>query len=356
VTEATTHNGALDPRGSLPDRDGPAEERRRSLASLGVAIFVHAGVIAVLAVTLGAFGGYPILPPVTIELQGSLRGGEAAGSAAGGGSSPAAAVLSPSPGPVAAVPAAPAAGAGPASGSSDFVIPTPRSPSASTAPAASGPAFRESGGRTGVTQGVPSTPSPVPGPAVAPVQQGTSGSGSGSASGASASSEQRSGTGVLVGGSGQSSAGALDLGKLDKALASAGSAGSAAGRGGSTGTGGSGSASGSGSGSGGGSGGSATGPYSVEWGTPDAGKGRWLVFTVTPKLPSWVEREGLPLSVKVSFSVLADGVVTGASIQRSSGYADVDAAVVDAIRLWLFNSVPNGALVRGIIPYVIRPE
>lgn len=56
------------------------------------------------------------------------------------------------------------------------------------------------------------------------------------------------------------------------------------------------------------------------------------------------------------FSVLADGVVQGAAIQKSSGYTDVDAAVLDAIRLCLFNRVPNAPPANGMIPYEIRTK
>jgi len=43
--------------------------------------------------------------------------------------------------------------------------------------------------------------------------------------------------------------------------------------------------------------------------------------------------------------------VEGASVQRSSGYAEVDAAVLDAIRMCLFNAVENAPTVKGVIPY-----
>jgi TonB family protein len=45
-----------------------------------------------------------------------------------------------------------------------------------------------------------------------------------------------------------------------------------------------------------------------------------------------VSAQGFTLSVVVSFTVQADGTITGAAIQRSSGYAEVDAPVIDAIR------------------------
>ncbi len=128
------------------------------------------------------------------------------------------------------------------------------------------------------------------------------------------------------------------MSKLDKALSggptgnAAGKPGTAAGRSaaGSTVTGGTGGGTGAGTGGGGASGGGQG--YSVSWEGAGSGTGRTLVSSVFPKIPSWVSAQGLTLSVVVSFTVLADGIVSGAAIQQSSGDADVDASVVDAIR------------------------
>ena len=326
------------------------KDRRRGLISLAAACAAH-GVLFV-AFALGVGGTLAAPPPaVTIQFQ----------DAAGAGSEPVAG--SGGPGAAAAVPgsggsassastAVPApAGAGPGSG---FVVPTPRAPAAGSSALPSGPSFRESGGRTGVEQGIPSVPSPQPGPEVAPIQQGR-GSGSATASGSGPASVQRSGTGELVGGS-SAAGGSLDLGKLDKALAGGsagrGGAGGASGSGGTGATGGGGSGGGSGSRSGAGSGTAAAGgtSYPVQWGSP-SGEGRRMVVVATPKLPAWVSQQGLTLAVTVKFTVLANGIVEGAAIEHSSGYADVDAAVLDAIRMCLFNSVENAPPMNGVIPY-----
>ena len=153
----------------------------------------------------------------------------------------------------------------------------------------------------------------------------------------------------------------LDLGALDKALAGGGAGkpgARASGGTGGTGTGGTGTGGSGGVGTGTGTGtGSGTGPgFNVRWGSPDAGKGRTLDISVKPKIPAWVSEQGLTLSVTVSFTVLADGFVSAASIERSSGYADVDARVMEAIRMWRFNSVPGVPPAKGSIPYVINPR
>ena len=347
---------------------GQRVDKKRTLASLAAAIALHGVMFAAFAFGIGIASGPPVTPPVTIDLLAAEEpgmdgagapGGGAGGSAAAGagGTVPAVAGL-----PVAAAPAAAAApsAGGKGADASGFVIPTPRAQPSDTTPAASAPAFRETGGRTGVVQGIPSVPSTVPAPAVAPVQQGK-GAGSAASSGSGASSAQRSGTGVLVTGSSEStSGGKVDLGALDKSLASA--AGKGAGKPGGAGAGGAGSgaaagAGGSGStasgGTGGGSG-SGTGSGQISWEGAEAGKGRTLVYSVSPKLPARVSAQGLSLSVTVSFTLLSDGLIGSAVVQHSSGYTDVDAAVLAAIRRWRFTPAEGATPVRGFIPYIIR--
>ena len=79
-----------------------------------------------------------------------------------------------------------------------------------------------------------------------------------------------------------------------------------------------------------------------------------MEISVLPKLPAWVSQQGLALSVKVAFTVLPDGLVSGAAIEKSSGYADVDARVIEAIRACRFNAVPGSAPVKGTIPYTVN--
>jgi TonB family protein len=144
---------------------------------------------------------------------------------------------------------------------------------------------------------------------------------------------QRSGTGVLAPGSaGSASNGPLDLSQLDRTLAG-GPNGNAAGKG-----------------AGGGQ------SYSVVWSGAGDGQGRALVSTVSPKLPSWVSAQNLTLSVSVGFTLLSDGVIGGVSLQQSSGYADVNASVIDAIRRWRFTPATGAPPARGLIPYVITPR
>jgi TonB family protein len=173
--------------------------------------------------------------------------------------------------------------------------------------------------------------------------------------GSGTGSVQRSGTGVAVtGGSGTGSGGTLDssLSQLDKAISGSGTGGSGTGRAGA----GQGTQAGTGSGTGAGTGkgGTGTGGSGIVWDQPETSKGRVLISDVTPKVPSWVGRQGLTLFVTVAFTVTPNGVVATARIEKSSGYADVDAAVIDAIRRSVFSPSKGTATVTGTRPYVIR--
>jgi TonB family protein len=67
-----------------------------------------------------------------------------------------------------------------------------------------------------------------------------------------------------------------------------------------------------------------------------------------------VADQGLALAVTVSFAVAPDGVIAQARVARSSGYSDVDAAVLEAVRRWRFRAAETTRTVRGTIPYTIR--
>jgi TonB family protein len=94
----------------------------------------------------------------------------------------------------------------------------------------------------------------------------------------------------------------------------------------------------------------------VVWDQPDASEGRVLLSRIDPKLPAWVSKQGLTLSVTVSFVLMPDGAVSVVFMARSSGYADVDSAFKDAIRRWRFTAAKGAGPVTGLIPYVINPR
>ncbi len=89
----------------------------------------------------------------------------------------------------------------------------------------------------------------------------------------------------------------------------------------------------------------------------DASRGRRLLSSGgRPVIPEWVKREGLDLIVEVSFSVTPEGHTFSLKVERSSGYTDVDASVLDSIRKLRFNPVREGREVRGMVSYFISTK
>lgn len=89
----------------------------------------------------------------------------------------------------------------------------------------------------------------------------------------------------------------------------------------------------------------------------DASQGRTLLSSGgLPKIPEWVKREGLDLSVEVSFSVTPEGHTTSLVVNRSSGYPDVDAAVLETVRKLRFNPIRGDRYARGKISYLISTK
>jgi TonB family protein len=79
-----------------------------------------------------------------------------------------------------------------------------------------------------------------------------------------------------------------------------------------------------------------------------------LVKPPPPDIPPWVNREGIDLKVDVFFSVTAEGQTILVSTALSSGYTDVDSAVLDVVRKMKFNPAPGAGLAKGTIRYIIR--
>jgi len=94
---------------------------------------------------------------------------------------------------------------------------------------------------------------------------------------------------------------------------------------------------------------------SIVW--DDASQGRVLLSSGgLPKIPEWVKREGLDLKVEVVFSVTPEGHTTSLSVRLSSGYPDVDAAVLESVRKLRFNPIQEDRYARGRISYLISTE
>jgi TonB family protein len=96
------------------------------------------------------------------------------------------------------------------------------------------------------------------------------------------------------------------------------------------------------------------GDYRFQWDQPAAAAVRKLLASPRPLVPSWVSKQGLSLTVLVSFTLTPDGFLRDVNVEGSSGYNEVDAAVLEAVRLWRFSSSPSSPDIHGLIPYAIR--
>jgi TonB family protein len=328
-----------------------AGEVRRHIIAIIAAVLAHVALVTVTMIA-GILSKAPEPGPIFLELEsGTLPAGDRQGPIAAAG--PAAASAETIPEASTQVPrtgggAAPAASRAP---SSDFVIPTPKGADQTTQPSISGPAFRTSGSSAAPPQSTTAplvsqgSPTDVPALTAPPASQPSGGTGS--------TAVNAPARGVEV--SGQSrTGGQLDLGSLDSALQGARSG--AGGQGGSgsggqsqgvAGQGGSGQ-----TGGGGGSGG--TGASAIQWDTPSAARNRQPLYLPDPKIPAWVAKQGFTLRVTISFILSPEGVVSSANIERSSGYGDVDAAVLEAVRFWRFTADDAAAPLRGTRSFLFQ--
>lgn len=197
---------------------------------------------------------------------------------------------------------------------------TTAAPATGRAPGTS--AFRQAGATTGTSTGsasasIVSGPPPVTLPAVGTTAPGAA--------------EQRSGEAVLLSGKPPASGTSLDTGVLDASLARAGTAGGTS----TTAV------------SAGGTGTDRAAAAEIEWEDPDAAKGRQLLSAPLPRLPDWVKEQGFDLEVRIDFSVSADGLVTDARVRIGSGYADVDAACLEALQKYRFSSSAGASTLKG---------
>jgi TonB family protein len=96
-----------------------------------------------------------------------------------------------------------------------------------------------------------------------------------------------------------------------------------------------------------------TGAPNITW--EKGSQGRQLLSPgEKPRIPEWVKREGLDLKVEISFSVTPDGHTTSLMVNRSSGYPDVDASVIESVRKLRFNPIDEErGVARGKISYII---
>jgi TonB family protein len=94
--------------------------------------------------------------------------------------------------------------------------------------------------------------------------------------------------------------------------------------------------------------------FQIEWQNPS--EGRLVLQSGQPEIPGWVSEQGLRLQVAVSFVLKPSGYLSDIRIARSSGYSDVDTAVVSALRRFRFSASPGAPDVHGEVTYRIIPR
>jgi TonB family protein len=76
-----------------------------------------------------------------------------------------------------------------------------------------------------------------------------------------------------------------------------------------------------------------------------------------PGAGKWVSEAGLRLTQEISFVLTPQGLLHSVRTVKSSGYSDVDSAVLDAVRGWKFKPAPASAgNVQGTVSYLIVPR
>ena len=92
----------------------------------------------------------------------------------------------------------------------------------------------------------------------------------------------------------------------------------------------------------------------ILWDNPS--QGREPTSMPRPQIPAWVSEQGLRLHVVISFELTPQGVLRDVKVEQGSGYSDVDAAVLEALRRWKFPPVSSTSSVTGRVPYTIIPR
>lgn len=301
-------------------RETDGSDSRRLLAAVCAAVILHAALIAI--PLLRSINAVPTgSAPIVVDFEAEAIQTQSVPATSQ--------TVSVQPETVSAARAVPAARS-----ESDFTIPTPKSSPQQQAAASTGQSFRESGNQTGASATtVPAGPAPnIPAAVGTPAQ--------GSSSGAASSAPPARGEGVLVADrTKQPAGGSLDLGALDKALAGTKTGGQGSGQQGAK---------------------PQTaqtlriGEPQIKWEKPDAALNRKPLYKLDPKLPEWVAASGLTFRLTISFTVSSDGIVSVPKIEITSGYADVDAAILEAFRRWRFNADSSSNPIKGVAPILIQ--
>jgi TonB family protein len=88
----------------------------------------------------------------------------------------------------------------------------------------------------------------------------------------------------------------------------------------------------------------------IEWEGSDT---RATRVVVQPKIPTWVQKQGLRLQTTLSFVLTSEGLLLNVLVVKTSGYTDVDNAFRDALRGYRFDPLEGARNIKGTITFVI---
>jgi TonB family protein len=100
----------------------------------------------------------------------------------------------------------------------------------------------------------------------------------------------------------------------------------------------------------------AAGGYAQETALEWEDRQRQMLRSPELRFPELLAEEGLEVDVEAAFAVAPNGQVTRVEITRSSGFASVDRAVVQALHNTLFDASPGDAEDQGRISFHFRLE
>ncbi len=81
---------------------------------------------------------------------------------------------------------------------------------------------------------------------------------------------------------------------------------------------------------------------------------RTLVSSPLPLFPKVAQDLTNDLVISVAFSILEDGSVIDAQIVHPSGYAEIDLAVINAVRLWKYSASEGSQPIKANVRIVVR--
>jgi TonB family protein len=96
--------------------------------------------------------------------------------------------------------------------------------------------------------------------------------------------------------------------------------------------------------------------YSIELGSVADSAQPIIGPSIAASLPDWTEDVERKIEIVFAFIIGPDGIITHLSLEKSSGYDEIDRIVRNVLRDWKFSRPLRRERVEGEITYVIKPR